>query len=206
MTARHPFHQRGGRGFTLIEVLVAMFILSGAMLVISFAWSGNFLRMRKVAMYNDAATLLERKMVELEVKYKEHPISEIPEEESGDFGSDYPQYRWAVKSKELKLPDLTPLLVSQEDGADESLISMLKQVSEFLSKAIKEVKVSVFIKSKGKSKEVEFSATQYLVDYTQGFSIPGGEGTQQIGGSGAGGTGGGASGQGGQTGGEGAGP
>jgi prepilin-type N-terminal cleavage/methylation domain-containing protein len=204
MTAKSPLRQRG---FTLIEVLVAMFILSGAMLVISFAWSGNFLRIRKVAMYNDAATLLERKMVELEVKYKEHPISEIPEEESGDFGSDYPQYRWAVKSKDLKLPDLTPLLVNQENGAEESLISMVKQVSEFLSKAIKEVKVSVFIKSKGK--EVEFSATQYLVDYTQGFSVPGGDGTQQIGGGSGSGAGAGSdSGQGGQgnSGGGGAGP
>ena len=34
----------------------------------------------------------------------------------------------------LKLPDLSSILIGQGDGVDESLISMIKQVSEFLSK------------------------------------------------------------------------
>ena len=69
------------RGFTLIEVLVALFILTGGILVLANAWSGNFMRMRKSAMFNDVATLLERKMVETEAKYKSKQLAEIPDAE-----------------------------------------------------------------------------------------------------------------------------
>jgi general secretion pathway protein I len=160
------------RGFTLIEVLVALFILTGAIIIIGNAWSGNFMRIRKSAMYNDAATLLERKMVETEAKYREKPLNEIPEEDGDTFGSDYPQYRWTLKSREFKMPDLTPILVGQEEGATEDVINLVKQLSETIAKAIKEVKISVFIK-RG-NKEVEFSATQYFVDY--GADVTGGMG------------------------------
>jgi general secretion pathway protein I len=163
---------RSRRGFTLIEVLVALFILTGAIIVIASAWSGNFMRIRKSTMYNNVASLLERKMVETESRYKEKPIAEIPEEDSGDFGNDFPDYTWTMKSRELKLPDLTPLLVSKEEAANETLISMIKQMTEFLNKAIKEVKITV--KFKVKKREVEFTATQYFVDYDKEFSLGGG--------------------------------
>lgn len=151
------------RGFSLVEVLVSLMIFAGAVLALSNAWSGNLMRIRKSAMLNDAAALLERKMVEIEAKYRDKALSEIPEEEGDSFGSDYPQYRWTMKSQDLKLPDLTPLLVGQDEGAAEEVISMVKQLSETISKAVKEVQVTVFVK-RG-NKEVEFSATQYFVDY-----------------------------------------
>ena len=168
---RASLQSRNESGFTLIEVLVALFILTGAILVIANTWSGNFMRMRKSTYLNDAATLLSRKMVETEAKYKEKQIGEIPEEDGGDFGKEYPQYHWKLKSKELKLPDLTPLIVGQADGGDETLIAMIKQTTEFLSKAIKEVKVSIFLKRGGK--ELEFSAVQYIIDYNKEFSLGG---------------------------------
>lgn len=159
------------RGFTLIEVMIAMIIVTAAVVAAANLWSGNFMRMRKSAIQYDVAALLERKMVEVEAKYSVKPVNEIPEEESGDFGSDFPQYRWAMKSRDMELPDLTALLMaSQKEGTDEMLISMIKQMSEFLSKAIKEVKVSIFVKRKGKDKELEYSATQYFVDYNKEFS------------------------------------
>jgi general secretion pathway protein I len=156
-------------GFTLIEVLIAMTIMAGGIIVIAQAWSGNFLRIRKSAIYYDAATLLERKMVETEAKYRIKNLTEIPDEESGDFGKDYPQYRWELKSRDLKLPDLSSLLIGKSDeGADEMMLTMIKQVTEYLSTAIKEVKISVFIK-RGK-KELAFDATQYFVDYNKEFA------------------------------------
>ncbi len=177
-----PFFSAQGRalqaGFTLIEVLIAMMIMAGGILVIAQAWSGNFMRIRKSGIYYDAATLLERKMVETEAKYKIKPIAEIPENDGGDFGKDYPQYRWEMKSKDLKLPDLSSLLIGKDSGADEMMINMIKQVTEFLSTAIKEVKISVFIK-RGK-KELEFNAVQYFIDWDKDFAnglggmVPGG--------------------------------
>lgn len=173
------------RGFTLIEVLVALFILTGGIIVLANAWSGNFMRIRKSALFNDVSTLLERKMVETEAKYRVK-YDEIPEEDAGDFGKEYPQYTWKLKSRELKLPDISPLLLGQEDHPDETLVSMIKQLSEQLSKAIKEVKISVLVKRN--HKELEFSATEYFVNYQGQFDLGGGAGAP--GGVGVGGAGG----------------
>ena len=53
---------------------------------------------------------------------------------------------------------------------------MLKQVTESISKAVKEVKVSVLVHRWGK--ELEFSAIEYFVDYSADFAsgLPGGGG------------------------------
>lgn len=160
---------RRSSGFTLIEVLIALFILAGGILMISLAWSGNFMKLRKSALFNDVGTLLERKMVEMEAKYRDKDLKEIPEDEEGDFGEDFPQYRWAMRSREMKFPDLTALVVGQDGGGDEQLIQYVKQLTEFLSKAIKEVRVTIFVKSQS-GKEIEFAATQYFVDYNQDFT------------------------------------
>jgi general secretion pathway protein I len=165
---------RSQRGFTLIEVLVALMIVAAAIMASASLWSGNFTVMRKSALNYDVATILERKMVEIEAKYKDKPLTEVPDEEEGDFGSDFPQFRWKMKSREMEFPDLGPIIASQNEEPNEMLVSMIKQMTEYLNKAIKEVQVSVFVK-RGK-REMEFSATQYFVDYTKEFAGAAGEG------------------------------
>jgi len=180
--------RRRTSGFTLLEVLIALFILSAGIIVLSTAWSGNFLRIRKSGMFHDVATLLERKMLETEAKYKGKPLNEIPEEDKDDFGDNYKQYRWEVKSKDLTFPDISPLLTSQEGGAKEELLTMVKQMTEYLNTTIKEVKVSVFAKGKN-GREVEFSAVQYFIDYNKPFTGLGGAAGAAGGNSGSGNTG-----------------
>lgn len=160
--------KRSQSGFTLLEVLVSVGILVGAIIVISSTWSGNFLRVRKANLYNNVAVLLERKVVEIRAKYKDKPLLEIPESESGDFGADHPNYRWTFTSQDFKMPDLSSVLISQDQG-DANLISLIKQTQEFISQSVKEGTVSVFVKAAGK--EVEFSVTTYFVDYNQELGI-----------------------------------
>lgn len=167
---------RSAKGFTLLEVLIALMIIAGGIVALNLGWGNSFLMIRKSTMKYNVATLLERKMAEFEAKYKDKPFNEIPESEEGDFENDFPQYRWKMESRDLELPDLTPLLIAQEEQADEMLISMMKQMTEYLNKVIKEVKISVFVKGKG-GKETEFSATQYFVDYSKDFGgLPGAAG------------------------------
>jgi general secretion pathway protein I len=162
------------RGFTLIETLVALVIVAAAIVSASMSWSGTFMRIRKAGIAYDVATLLERKMVEIEAQYANKPVGEIPKEDGEDFGEDYPQYRWEMKSQDLKFPDLSPLLVGQgPDGAPEALLSMIKQMTEFFGTVVKEVRVTVFVKAPN-GRETQFSASQYFVDHQTNPSFLGG--------------------------------
>lgn len=167
---------KNARGFTLLEVLIAIAILVGGMILLGTSWSGNLLRVRKSNLYSNVATLLERKIVEIESEYHDKPLNEIPETREGDFGdeSNLQNYRWKLKSRDLKFPDLSAVIVGK-DGADENLLSMVRQMTDILSKSIKEIKVSILVKTP--RKELEFSATDYIIDYSTGLSsVPGGGG------------------------------
>ncbi len=159
-------------GFTLLEVLVAIVILVGGILVVSSSWSGNFLRIRKANLYNNVAFLLERKVTELDAFYRGKPIDDIKEEESGDFGDEYPQYTWAMKSKKFIMPDLSSLLISKDGGADEMFLTIIKQTTEYISKAVKEVTVSVFVTAPG-GKKAEFKVVMYFVDFNKELEVGG---------------------------------
>lgn len=160
-------------GFTLLETLLAMLILSSGILLLNKSWSSSFMRIRKTQINTEVSTLLQRKMVDIDMKYRGKTLESIPEEEEDDFGSDYPQYRWALKSKELVLPDFSSALTSQDGGANERLLLIMKQLTDHLAKAVKEVKVSVFYKPDGSENEVEYSVTTYYVDYNKDLAIPG---------------------------------
>lgn len=149
-------------GFTLIETLMALVITVTAAVLLSAAWSGNYLRLRKSTLYNNVALLLERKMVEMEAKYRGKSLTEIKDEE-GDFGKDFPQYRWTFTTQPFEMPDLSSILTSQKNGTDEMTLSVLSKMRETVNKAIVEATTTVFVKAAGR--EVSYSVTTYFVDY-----------------------------------------
>lgn len=159
-------------GMTLIETLLAMIILSSGIVLLANSWGGSFLRIRKTQLTTEVAALLERKMVEVDIKYRGKPLESIEEEASDDFGSDYPQYRWEMKSQEFELPDIAASLTAQDGGAKSELVMIMKTLTEHLKKTIKEVKVTVYYKPVN-AEEIGFSATTYFIDYNKEIPIPG---------------------------------
>lgn len=157
-------------GFTLIETVMAMVILSTGILLLANSWSGSFMRVRKTQLSTEVAALLERKMIEVETKYNGKPLESIPEEEADDFGSDYPQYSWKMTSKPLEVPNITATMTAQAGGADEMSLTIMRTLVEHLGNSIKEVKVSVIYT--GGKKPLEFSATQYFVNYDKQLPMP----------------------------------
>lgn len=148
--------------------------MMGGMLVVGLATSSNSLRIRKTAFNNNVATLLERKITEIEALYEGKSLEEIPDEDSGDFGPDFKQYRWQMASQEFTMPDLSSVLISRQEGANDMLLSVIKQTQEFISKSVKEVTISIFVKTA--IKEVEYSVTTYFVNYDQELTLNGGGG------------------------------
>lgn len=164
------------RGFTLLETLIAMLILSTGIILLSNSWSGSYMRLNKTKTINEVSYLLERKMAEIELEYRGKPLDSIPEEKEDDFGSDYPEYKWSLKSREFIMPDLSGYLTSQEGGANQTLLMIVKQMSDHISKSIKEVKVT--IKVQAKPKTLEYSVVTYFIDYSKEIPMPGVGGTQ----------------------------
>ncbi|MEK2645099.1 type II secretion system protein [Bdellovibrio sp. BCCA] len=163
-------------GFTLIETIMAVVILASGLLLLSNSWSGSFMRLRKTQLSTEVSALLERKMVEIEMEYAGKPLDSIPEEKEDDFGSEYPQYSWKMETKEFEVPDFSATLTAQSGGADELTLTVMKTLAEHLGKSVKEVKVSVIYK--GGKKPLQFSATQYFVDYDKEIQLPAMPGAQ----------------------------
>jgi general secretion pathway protein I len=164
-------------GFTLIETVMAMVILSSGLLLLANSWSGSFMRIRKTQLSTEVTALLSRKMTEIEMEYQGKPLDSIPEEKEDDFGSEYPLYSWQMESKEFQVPDFSATLTAQSGGEDELTLTIMKSLAEHLGKSVKEVKVTVIYK--GSKKPLKFSATQYFVDFDKDLplpSIPGGGG------------------------------
>ncbi len=161
-------------GFTLLETLLAVVILSMGILLLTQSWSGSFLRIRKTQLNQDVAALLERKMNEIDLEFRDKPLDTIPEEKEDDFGSEYPQYKWKMISREFQMPNMSSILMQQDGGANDMMMMMIQQLTEHLSKTIKEVKVSVIYT--GGKKPLEYSIVTYFVDYNKPLAIGGSTG------------------------------
>lgn len=152
------------KAFTLIETLVAMIILAGALVVLGNSWSGSLGAIRKSRNVTAAALLLQRKVTELELKYQDK-FSEVPEDDGGDFGSDYPEYTWKLKTKKLEVPDLTAGLTAREGGASDMELTIVRQLTDLIEASVKEMKISITWK-KG-TKAQDYSITTYLIDWNK---------------------------------------
>lgn len=99
----HPLHLFGDSsrsGFTLLEVMIAMAILSISLLVVFQSQSQSVSMMAAARATTMLTMLAQSKMAELETAN----ISGI-ESGSGDFGADYPDYTWTsnVTSEDERL-------------------------------------------------------------------------------------------------------
>lgn len=107
---------RRDSGFTLLEVMIAIAIIAIALVAVLGSQSQS-LSLASEAKFNTTAALLaQSKMAEVEAASPEELISN-----SGDFGEDFPDYRW-----ELTVSDVGFL------GAEEAL-DYLKQIDLVVS-------------------------------------------------------------------------
>jgi general secretion pathway protein I len=85
-------------GFTLLEVMIAVTIIA-IVLVAIFGSQSQSLSLANDAKFNTTAALLaQRKMAEVET-VKSLEVSAT----SGDFGEDFPEYRWELNISDLPL-------------------------------------------------------------------------------------------------------
>ena len=163
------FQQPRSLGFTLVEVMIAMAIMSSSIVLMSQTWSSNWVRVRKIGVNNRAAFLLNSKMAELETLYSKQ-FNNVPEEESGEF-EEYPEFSWSMKSQKFSMPDLRSLLITGGE-APEQLVSLVEKLTEFFNETVIEMQVTItYTRNKAKSKKT-FRATTFLVDFDRPLPLP----------------------------------
>jgi len=156
------------KGFSLIEVMVAMLILTGSIVTLTSSWSGNYFRLNKAQINHNVNELLQKKITEIEIQYLDKPIEEIKDSDAGTF-KDFPNYRWTMESQDFEMPDLSAVLIGQDGGADELLLTIIRQMGEHISKSVKEVEVAVYVKFK--KNEVKYGVTTYFVDFDKELDL-----------------------------------
>lgn len=155
-------------GFSLVEILVAVGILAGAvatmmpMVEVSAMLSVEDQKMLK------AVTLANSKMVELERDIlADIDRGKFPDEttETGIFDSPFQDYSWEFTLTKVEIP-LSEQAGQEEDGENQSaaVVSALSNIMKEISKAVRELKVVVRWEGRDEDQVSEFSITTHVVN------------------------------------------
>ena len=154
------------KGFTLIEVLIAMTILTISVIVGLDAQNNIVSTSRRIEKMTQASLLAQQKLAETKLLMQQ---DKLPDEDKGDFGESYPDYRWERKVVPTDLqwsimPTLIQLAESTEGEEKTALFTpLLKSVKERLDEAITEVAITIYWKE-GKG-ERKYTITTHKVNY-----------------------------------------
>ncbi len=163
------------QGFTLLEVILAMAILVVAFGSILTLESGSLNASLRAQQMNIVAMLAKNQMIETEYQLEGKKFDEIKKEESGNFEPPYDIYHWKTVIKEIEMPNLLngvkqSSLENSTDVGQNSVTEMIgKRMSEFLSKAIREVTITISWK-RGLG-EQNFSVSTYWVNLNHELNL-----------------------------------
>ncbi len=148
-TGSSPASGEPERGFSLIEVLAAITILSGVLFAASRIISASYIYASKVHNIYLGTELCRLKLHDVEEIIKEDGLPDDETEEEGDFEDrEYEGFRWkySVKRVFIPLPDFS---TSSDDDSylsqSASMLSLAKgNIEDFFKDRIRKLTVSVF--------------------------------------------------------------
>jgi len=141
-------------GFSFIEVMVAMVILSISLVILLDSQGNSMALVGRAHSLNYATTLASGKISELVQLAEKEGIQSLQDEKAGEFDQEkYPGYHWRYRVMEIVPPDFAALMKSfsgseeeKEDSASnaELLAGPLKQIQDIWGKAIRELRLEIF--------------------------------------------------------------
>jgi type II secretion system protein I len=169
----------GIRGFTLLEVMVALAILATTLVVLLQIITNN-VRATNHAKMTTAATLLARsKMTDIEDSILENGFSTDNESDKGTFrDQNFPSFRWESTIERIELPtDLKQ--AAQDQSSDDSkskdpmqaltgmmgglMSGFMDPIRIGLEESVRRVTVKVFWDEVGR-RDLTFEVVQFLTD------------------------------------------
>ncbi len=155
-------------GFTLLEVLIAMTILTMTLASIIGVESSAIQASARAKEYNIIAMLARNQMIETEYEIEGKQFKDVSDEAEGAFAAPFEGYAWKRKIKELKFPNLGMGGAGGDQGGD-ALDMLAKLFTKYLSDAIREVSVTILWKDG--AAERNFTVSTYWVNLEQEFSL-----------------------------------
>ncbi|OFZ79339.1 MAG: hypothetical protein A2583_00915 [Bdellovibrionales bacterium RIFOXYD1_FULL_53_11] len=166
---------RPGAGFTLLETVIALAIMTVAFSAILMVESASLSTAEKARRMNTVSMLAKNLMAETELKMEGKKFNELKEEEAGEFKAPFEEYTWKRKIKEIKFPNLGVGGSGKSGEGDDAggmnaaAEKLAKLMATNLSKAVREVTVSVVWKKGGG--EQSFSVSTYWVNLNHEFQL-----------------------------------
>jgi prepilin-type N-terminal cleavage/methylation domain-containing protein len=169
-------------GFTLLETIIALAIMVIAFASILDVEDGGIMAAERTKQMNTVAMLARNKMVEMEYYVQGKSFDEVKKDDAGTYESPYEDFHWKSEIKEIKFPNIVATIqgaaAAASGGAgtgsgqaqnNDLTDRMGKLVTNFLSKALREVTVTIFWKRTGG--EGSFSVSTYWVDLNHEFEL-----------------------------------
>ena len=175
---------RGDRGFTFIEVMVAMLIFVMASLAAISIAQGAVRASRDAKEMSVAVWLLQSKMVELETALETKGMDKACEKKKeGKFDAPFENFKWATFCYEVDFQlsaaasQLQQAAASGSEDSDENPKSenplqkfIFNVVNDYIGKAIREIHVDV-LWDQGKTTRT-VALTSHFARYDQSLQIP----------------------------------
>ncbi len=188
MTAR-----RAGRGFTLLEVMIALGILAGSLLLVSDIVSSALRAQVRARNLETAALLARGKMAALEDHYEAKGFPTTDESDEGTFDEEgHPEIRWRLEVKApsgsldgdqivraltgsdlqelLPPPDEAPQLAPFQAQLTAALQTKLSALGEYVKKGLRDVRLTVTWAEGGG--EESFDVKTHLLVLAPGETAP----------------------------------
>lgn len=139
------------RGFSLIEVLAAVTILSGVLFAVTRIVSASYIYTSKIHNIYLGTELARLKLHEVEEIIKKDGLPEMETEEEGEFEErEYSDFKWkySIKKVFIPLPDISPSSSDSTTGQAEEAAGMLSlakgNIEDFFKERIRKLTLKVY--------------------------------------------------------------
>ena len=135
------------RGFTLLEIMVAVSILAISMLVILDFHGGSMLTSRRAEEVTQATMLARMKIREIQLDIeKEIGKGGFPSEDKtmeGSFDEPFENYKWSARITKVEIP--VPPQPEGEDGEAglDIMLKVFQMISEKIADSAREIRLEV---------------------------------------------------------------
>ena len=110
MKGHHFQIPRAARGFTLVEVMIALALLGMTLVVVSKSTANNLLNAQNAHMTGVTTDLARGKMYDTEERLLKDGFSDSDQSANGDFSDEgWPEVKWDAKVEQVELPPLQQL-------------------------------------------------------------------------------------------------